>query len=145
MKNKFHLINAFIDMPVSAIPLLIIQFISYQIQPLFCCCIYCVLIKSMDHCFKRTIFIGAGMRKDGIYFPVCSGNLFFCKLLNFIRWLFIWKPLIIMSKSIILIYRICTAKYNYLLASQIINFAIFCKDQIRKFRLPPNLSTMPCL
>ena len=59
---------------MSAIPLLIIQFIFYQIQPLFCCCIYCALINSMDHCFNRTIFIGAGMRKDGIYFPIYFGK-----------------------------------------------------------------------
>ena len=143
MKKKFHLINTFIDMPMSAIPLLIIQFIFYQIQPLFCCCIYCALINSMDHCFKRTIFIGTGMRKDGIYFPIYSGKLFFCKFLNFSRRLLIGKPLIIMSKPVILIYGICTAKYNYFLAIQIINFSIFCKDQIWKFRLPPDFSTMP--
>lgn len=143
MEKKFHLINTFIDMPISSIPLLIIQFIFYQIQPLFCCCIYCALINSMDHCFKRTIFIGTGMRKDGIYFPIYSGKLFFCKFLNFSRRLLIGKPLIIMSKPVILIYGICTAKYNYFLAIQIINFSIFCKDQIWKFRLPPDFSTMP--
>ena len=96
-------------MPVSAIPLSILQPFFNLIQPFFRCCIHRLLAEIREHGFHRSVFIRAGMRKDDIYFPTCSIKLVFCKFLNFIGWLLSRKPPITMCKPVRFVYGIRTA------------------------------------
>ena len=85
------------------------------------------------------------MRKHIIYFPIYFIQFIYYLTFYFVIWLFVRKPWKTCYKSVFFILAICPTDCNRLFPIKIINFSIFCKYYIRKFRFIIYLSTTPDL
>ena len=125
MKQEMHPVNPFVNMPVSHIPRLVIQYILYSIQPLFRAVVNFGLINSGQKALCRNILKRTCMRKDNIDF-FAPDLLLHISLDGWCR-LFIVLPMIAHTESAELIYTVCTADDKTLLAVNIENISVYRK------------------
>ena len=76
MEEEVDFVDAFIDMPMTAIPRFIVYCFFDFVEPFFRTCIDCALVDARKKSFYRFIFKRASMGQDYIKF------LFFYLLLN---------------------------------------------------------------
>ena len=73
MKEKPHLIDVLLNVPVTTKPILICELLLDSIEPLFGRVIHCGLINKRKKCLARFITEGTGVREDNVNVPI---NLF---------------------------------------------------------------------
>lgn len=76
VEEEVHFINAFIDMPMTAVPRFIVDHFFDFVEPFFCACIHGALVDAGEKGFDGFIFERTGVRQDYVKF------LFLYLLLN---------------------------------------------------------------
>lgn len=68
--NETKFINRFVDVPVSAIPLAVVELVLNIIQPILSACINSALVNKGKECLGWCVFEWASMTENNINLPI---------------------------------------------------------------------------
>ena len=131
MEQEVYLIDSLVDMPVTAVPMFIVETALDGIQPLLGGIIYTVLIDHGQECFPRDVFVRAGVRQDSVDNKAAFFKFAPTVLLDFVGWLLVWPPTIVVDQAIELVHTVGSAQHKMGLAIQREDLSILSKEQVR--------------
>ena len=145
MIQKLQLINPLVNVPMATKPSTILQLRFNLSKPFFCAIIHGTLVNAGQKCFYRNIPLRAGVTQNDIHLPVQILQLLHYSAFNLIRRLLIRKPVHVHTEPIPLINGVCTTNNKCALSIQVINFTVFCKQQIRISIFYINSAALPLI
>lgn len=127
MKEKPHLIDVLLNVPVTTKPILICELLLDSIEPLFGRVIHCGLINKRKKCLARFIPEGTGMRENNINFPIDLVQGLCHLRFDFFRRLLVSPSTISSFQPVLFVHTIGTAYGQMLDSFKVKHFAILSK------------------